>query len=141
MSGKNQYPNQFNWQSTNPQTGFLPVNGQYSGGSNPSGTLTGTMASTNTIYTNIIERSRMDNHFIELSWSGTPTGTITVLVSDSGVSWPSLTFTPAFTQPSGSAAFEGLSIAFLAAKYIMLSYTNMSGSGSLTAYLQSCDVN
>lgn len=140
MSGKNQFPNQFNWQSVNPQTGFIP-NPTFGGGSKPSGILTGAMASMNTIYTNIIERSRMDNHFIELSWTGTPTGTITVLVSDSGLSWPSLTFTPAFTQPSGSAAYEGLSIALLAAKYIMLSYTNASGSGSLTAYLQSCDVN
>jgi hypothetical protein len=141
LGAKNQFPTTFNWQSTNPQTGFLPGNSQYSGGSKPSGVLTGAMASTNTIYSNIIERSRMDNHMIELSWTGTPTGTITVLVSNSGLNWPSLTFTPAFSQPSGSAAFEGLNISMLAAKYIMLSYVNSSGSGSLSAFLQSCDIN
>lgn len=99
------------------------------------------MASTNTIYSNIIEASRMDNHGLEVAWSGTPTGTLTILVSSSGTNWPSLTFSPSLAQPSGGAGYYGLSLNQLPFKYIMFVYTNVSGSGSLSIVDQLKDLN
>lgn len=145
MSGKNQVPFVFNWQSTDPRTGFLPLNLNTQGrGSIPSGVAAGTMASTNTIYSQIVDISRMDDVAIELNWTGTPTGVLSFLVSNSGINWPSIpstAFTPAFTQPAGSAAFEGVNLSLIGFKYILLQYTNASGSGVLTAYGQVKDLN
>jgi hypothetical protein len=139
MSGKNQSLITFNWQSTNPVTGFLPPPVIYGGGSAPSGVSSGTMSSTNTIYSQILEKSRMDNIGIELAWTGTPTGTISVLVSVSGINFPALTFP--INQPAGSAGTTALSLNQLPFKYFMLQYTNASGSGLLMAYGQQQDLN
>lgn len=145
MSGKNQAPVPLNFQATDPRTGFLPVNANtVNKGSVPSGVLTGAMASTNTIYSQIIDISRMDVLAIELNWTGTPTGTFSFLVSNSAVNWPSIpitAFTPAFVQPAGSAAFEGINLSGIGYKYFLLQYTNASGSGSLTAFGQVKDWN
>lgn len=145
MSGKNQAPIPLNWQSIDPRTGFLPPNAKtIDKGSVPSGVLTGAMASTNTIYSQIVDISRMDVLAVELNWTGTPAGTFSFLVSNSAINWPSIpitAFTPAFVQPSGSAAFEGVNLSLLGFKYFLLQYTNASGSGSLTAYGQVKDLN
>lgn len=141
MGNKNQFPNTFNWQSTNPQTGFVPTNGKYGGGSAPSGTVAGTMSSTNVIYTNIIEKSRMDNLGYEVTWTGTPTGTLEVVCSNSGSHWFSLTFDPAISQPAGSATTIGLNLNQVPFKYIMLKYTNASSTGTISVYGQNCDLN
>lgn len=143
MSGKNQYITAFNWQTTNPQTGFFPNPNQNSGGSIPSGTVSGVMTGTNTIYTNIIEVSRMDNQGLEVVWTGTPVGTISVLGNNSGIAanWFALTFNPALTQPSGSAAPTGINLNQFPWKYVMLSYVNSSGSGTISVYNQLKDLN
>ena len=101
MSGKNQFLTTFNWQATSPVTGFLPTHP--AGGSLASGLLPGPMASTNTIYTQIVDVAKMDSIGIELTWTGTPTGTIQVMASNSGANFYALTFTPVLTQPAGSA--------------------------------------
>jgi hypothetical protein len=138
MGNKNQQPNIFNWQSTNPQTGFLPANNP--SGSIPSGVNSGTMSGTSTIYSNIVEVSRMDNHGFEVAWTGTPVGTITVFVSNSGINWPSLTL-GTIQQPAGVAGYYGLSLNQVPFKYVMFQYTNSSGSGSLSIYGQLKDLN
>lgn len=139
MSGKNQAPVVFNWQSVSPVTGFLPTHPP--GGSTPSGTISGTMASTNTIFSQIIDVSRMDNIGLEVNWVGSPVGTFSVLVSNSGINFNALTFDPALGQPAGSAAGEAVNITQLGFKYMMLKYVNSSGSGTLTVYGQVKDLN
>lgn len=139
MSGKNQFPTEFNWQATDPATGFLPL--KYPYGSMPSGNPNGAMSSTNTIYSQIIDVSRMDNIGIEVAWSGTPTGTFSVLGSDSGVNFFALTFDPVLAQPAGSSGSYGISINQFPWKYIMLKYVNASGSGTLNAFGQQKDLN
>lgn len=139
MSGKNQYPNTYNWQSTSPVTGFLPTHSP--GGSTPSGTVAGTMSSTNTIYSNIIDLAKMDNIGLEITWTGTPTGTFQVMGSNSGINFYALTFNPALGQPAGSAGGYLIDLTGYPFKYIMLEYMNASGSGTLTAYGQSKDLN
>lgn len=158
MSGKNQTPITlgqlsvnfglpanspgFSWQATNPATGFLPLNNNTNQqGSLPSGNISGAMASTNTIYSQIIDISRMDNMGLEVSWTGTPTGTFQVMVSNSGINFYALTFNPALTQPAGSPGGYAVDLNQLPFKYIMLQYTNSTGSGTLTAYGQVKDLN
>ena len=142
MSGKNQYPVTFNWQATDPSVGFKPTPAINGGGSAPSGILTGTMASTNTIYSQIIDISRMDNCSLDVSWTGTPTGTFAVLVSNSGNSpFSALTFSPSLGQPSGSAAFMTVSLNQLPYKFLCLRYANASGSGVLSVTGQQKDLN
>lgn len=139
MSGKNQFPNAFNWQTTSPVTGFLPTHP--TSGSTPSGLLAGVMTGTSTIYSNIIEQSRMDNIGLEVTWTGTPTGTFSVLVSNSGINFYPLTFNPVLGQPAGSASGYAVNLNQIPFKYVMLQYVNASGTGTLTVYGQNKDLN
>jgi hypothetical protein len=142
LSGKNQFPLQFSWQSSDPRVGFLPINNNTQGsGSVPSGIHSGTMSGTNTIYSQILDVSRMDNLGLEVAWSGTPTGTLSIMTSVSAVNWNALTFNPALPQPSGSAAGYSVSLNQLPFKYILLVYVNSSGTGVLTVADQNKDLN
>jgi len=140
MGSKNQNPPVFNWQATDPATGFLPLKANQSG-STPSGTVGGAMASTNTIYSQIIEISRVDNIGLEVSWTGTPTGVFSVGVSNSGINFFDLTFSPALSQPAGSASGYAVNLNQLPFKYMRLKYVNTSGTGTLTVYGQVKDLN
>jgi hypothetical protein len=142
MSGKNQYPVVLNWQSTSPVTGFLPTNNQTTNvGSVPSGVVDGPMASTNTIYSQIIDMSRMDNVGAEVNYTGTGTGTIQVMGSNSGTNFYPLTFDPALSQPAGSTGGYLIDLNQYPFKYMMIQYTNSTGTGTLTVYLQNKDLN
>ena len=140
MSGKNQYPTTFQWQSSNPSTNFLPLPANQTG-TVGSGVTSGTMSSTNTIYSQILEVSRIDNMGLEVTWKGTPTGTFSVMVSNSGINFYALTFDPVLTQPGGSAGGYAVDLNQLPFKYLMLQYVNSSGTGSLTVYGQTKDLN
>lgn len=139
MSGKNQYPTTFNFQASSPVTGFLP--NPHPGGSLPSGVIAGVMASTNVIYSNIVDVSKMDNLGLEITWTGTPTGTIEIMFSNSGINFYPLTFNPVLGQPAGSASGYGIDLSEYPFKYLMIKYTNASGSGTLTVYGQFKDLN
>lgn len=140
MSGKNQYPIVVYWQSTNPQTGFLPAN--IPGGSTPVTPLTpgGVMTGTNTIYSQIFEVGKIDNIGFDVAWSGTPVGVLSVLTSSGGTNWPTLTFSSP-PQPAGSAGVLGISLNQLPFKYYMFQYVNTSGTGVLTISGQNKDLN
>ncbi len=140
MGHKNEFPITFQWQSTNPATGFLPTPANKSG-TIGSGTTTGSMASTNVIYSQIVEKSRIDDINLEVTWTGTAIGTFEVLVSNSGINFYALTFNPALAQPAGVGGGYDINLTQLSSKYIMLRYTNTSGSGSLTVYGQFMDIN
>ncbi len=140
MGHKNYFPNNFNWQSTNPITKFLPLKANQTG-STPSGTLSGAMASTNIIYSQILDISRVDNQGLEVTWTGNPTGTFEVMVSNSGINFYALTFNPLLAQPAGSASGYAVDLNQVPFRYMMLRYTNASGSGSLTVYGFQKDLN
>jgi len=124
MGHMNQSPITANWQSTSPITGFLPRPANQSG-SVPSGVVSGTMSGTNTIYSQIWEKSRMVSVHLTVTYSGTPTGTFQVMSSDDGVNFYAQTFNMA---PFG-------------AKYFFVQYTNASGSGTLLVSGQMQDWN
>ena len=123
----------FNWQSATP----VPFNSNTA----LTGVLTGTMSGTNTIYSNIQDISNTDNQGLEITWSGTPTGTISVLCSESGLYFYPLTFNPAITQPAGSAGGYLIDLNQVPWRYVMVQYVNASGSGVLTMWLGSKDLN
>lgn len=99
------------------------------------------MASTNIIYTQILEISRMDNSGLEVTWTGTPTGIFEVMVSNSGINFYALTFSPVLAQPAGAAGGYAVDLNQLSFKYFMLRYTNVSGTGTITVYGQNKDLN
>lgn len=139
MSGKNQFPIVYNWQSTSPAVGLLPLKYQY--GSQPSGQINGTMSSTNTIYSQAIDISKMDNSGLEVTWTGTPTGVFSVMVSNSGINFYALTFSPALAQPAGAAGGYAVNLNQLPFKFMFLQYVNTSGSGVITVYGENKDLN
>ena len=146
MSGKNQSPPVFNWQSTSPVTGFLPLNNNTQGkGSVPSGFLDGAMSGTNTIYSQILDLSRMDNFGLEVNYNydatGTASGVFQVMGSNSGVYFYALTFNPALGQPAGSPGGYLVDLNQFPFKYLMLQYTNTTGTGVLIVYGQQKDLN
>ena len=140
MSGKNQYPCSLNWQSTNPATTLLPTSANQTGTA-PSGVLLGVMASTNTIYSNIIDVSKMDSIGAAITWTGTPTGTLSVLGANADGNFYALTFNPAIGQPVGSAGGYLIDLSMYPFKYLMFQYVNASGSGTLLITLQLKDLN
>jgi hypothetical protein len=141
--GKAQFPSVFNWQTTSPVTGFLPgpgPNQDVAGNSPKSGVLAGVISGTNTIYTNILGLRQSDNQGIEVAWTGNTTGTLSVMVSNSGINFYALTYNPAIVQPAGTAGGFVIANIGIPFQYCFLQYINASGSGTITAYNQ-CKAN
>lgn len=124
---------EFNWQSSSPVP-FFPNTAL-------SGVVSGTMSGTNVIYTNIQDISNTDNQGLEITWTGTPTGTIEVMCSESGAAFYALTFDPVITQPAGAAGGYLIDLNQVPWRYLMIKYTNSSGSGLMTIWLGSKDLN
>lgn len=141
--GKSQFPSQFNWQTTSPVINFLPAPGpnqDVAGNSPKSGVLAGSFTGVQTIYTNILGLQQVDNEGIEMTWTGTPTGTLSVMCSNSGVNFYALTFIPPLDQPAGSAIGYLIQLAPVAFRYVFLQYSNTGGTGTITAHSQ-CKAN
>jgi hypothetical protein len=138
--GKAQFPSVFNWQTVSPVIGFLPAPGpgqDVAGNSKPlSGVIAGSFTGAETIYTNILGLQQMDGEGIEMTWTGTPTGTLTVMCSNSGINWYALTFNPVLAQPAGSPLGYLIQLEPISFRYVFLQYANASGSGTVTAYSQ-----
>lgn len=81
----------------------------------------------------------MDNIGLELAWTGTPTGTFTLYGSNSGLNFYSISI--GIGEPSGSAAGELVNLTQYPWKYLLIAYTNATGSGILTAFGQLRDLN
>jgi hypothetical protein len=105
--------------------------------------MTGTSTVTSAI-TNIMYR---DSVSLELDWSGTPTGTFSVLGSNSynpglpqtdggqnAGTWTPITLSPA-PVTSGSAGSLLINMNQLAFAWLQVKYTNTSGSGILNGWI------
>jgi len=82
-----------------------------------------------------IDTTFLDDMGVHFIWTGSPTGTLAVNASNDNVNFFALTFNPAITQPAGSASNTGAAIITFPWKWIQVSYTASTGSGSLTALL------
>lgn len=104
-------------------------------------TTQGVMTGTSTITTNPQDISNFDNVGLEVTWTGTPTGTISVLASNGGTNYYALTFNPILAQPAGSAGGYLIDLNQVPFTKVEVQYVNASGSGLLSVYLNSKDVN
>lgn len=131
---KNQFPLIFNWQSNDPSLTYLPSHFPY--GSQPSGNAGGVMTSTNTIYSQIVNVNYSRLVGLEVDWSSNPVGVFSILGSNSGNSFFTLTFGALIAQPAGSSGKMGIDLTVYPFTYLMLKYVNGSGSGVLNVYGQ-----
>lgn len=101
----------------------------------------GVMTGTSSITSQITEIRGFDNIAYEIDFSGTPTGTFQVEVSNSydPITNPNATFVILVLSPApvaaGSSGVIGIDINQSGFKYIKLVYTNISGSGTLNAFI------
>ena len=73
-----------------------------------------------------------DNVGIQAVFTGTPTGTFSVQVSNDQVNWDSITFSSA-PVAVGAAGSVYMDVNQMSAPYIRLVYTPVSGNGTLNA--------
>jgi hypothetical protein len=101
----------------------------------------GSMAGTATITSPTFNANNLDNVGLEVSWTGTPTGTISVLASISNENFYALTFDPTLTQPAGSPGAYLINLNQVPFPYVQVQYVNSSGSGTLDVWLSGKDLN
>jgi len=101
----------------------------------------GNMTGTATINSPAVFIENIDNIGLQVSWTGTPVGTITINGSIDGVTYSSFDFSPTLAQPAGSPGSYLVSINQAPFDYLQVSYTNASGSGSLTVFILGKDLN
>ncbi len=89
----------------------------------------------------------LDNIGLQMNWTGTPTGTFSVQVSNDYVpgpqgqpalkagNWNAYTLSPALGAPSGSAGTTAGSLTGCPFRYVKLVYTKTSGTGSLDFFI------
>ena len=82
--------------------------------------------------TNILH---MDRVGLQLKWTGTPTGTFSVQISNDNTNWIAMDLSSAVSA-TGSADDAFIDVES-AAKYVRLVYTATSGSGTLNVHITS----
>lgn len=98
-------------------------------------------SSTNTYTSNTFNASNLDNIGLQVAFTGTMTGTFQVLCSIDNENFEPLSFTPALTQPSGSDLSYLVSLNQLPYPYLQVTYTNISGTGTVSVFLSGKDLN
>lgn len=99
------------------------------------------MSGTNTITSLPTNIANLDNVGLQIYWTGTPVGTITVSCSPNDVRYDDLTFNPSITQPAGSAGGYLISLNQIPFPFIKVKYVNASGAGNLTVFITAKDLN
>lgn len=116
----------------------------------------GVMTGTSTITSPAEYLGNFDSVGLEVTWTGTPNGTFSVLGSISAIgqfnisgtissvpaiSYYALTFNPALTQPTGTAGGYLIDLSQYPFPYIEVQYVNTSSTGVLNVYLFGKDLN
>lgn len=82
----------------------------------------------------------LDSMGIQFTWTGTPTGTISILACNDNINFIPLTLPPSMTQPAGSAGGFLLEFQQFPYAYIQIKYANTAGSGTLLAIISGKDL-
>jgi hypothetical protein len=96
---------------------------------------------TNTYTSLNVNVKNTDNIYLQLIWTGTPTGTFTVLHSPDGNLWDPITLSPTITQPAGSSGNWGVVLQSDPAQWVQVQYVNASGSGTVDVIVTAKDLN
>lgn len=101
----------------------------------------GVMAGTSTLNSIPTNVMNLDNLCLQVRWSGTPTGTFSVLGSNDNINFDALTFNPTLAQPSGSAGSYLIDLNQVPFAWLMVQYVNSAGSGVLNVSIFGKDLN
>lgn len=99
------------------------------------------MTGTSTVLSVAQNIQNFDNIGLQIDWTSTAVGTISVLCSIDGVTYHALTFNPILAQPVGAAGGYIIDLNQVPFPWLKVQYVNASGSGLLNVYLFSKDVN
>ncbi len=99
------------------------------------------LSGTNTVTSPTFNCSNLDNLGLQIAFTGTMAGTLTVNCSVDNVHFLALTFSPVLTQPTGANLNYLIDLNQLPFPYLQVAYTNTSGTGTLTVYLSAKDLN
>lgn len=101
----------------------------------------GVMTGTTTILSAAFNIENVDNIGIQVDWTSTAVGTISVLASIDGVTYHALTFDPVLAQPAGTAGGYVIDLNQVPFPWLKVKYVNTSSTGILNVYIFSKDVN
>lgn len=101
----------------------------------------GPVSGTATTVSPIFNANGLDNIGLQVSFSGTMVGTLSVQCSIDNQNYVDLTFSPPLAQPSGTNISYLIDLNQLPFPYLRVSYTNSSGAGTLDVYLSAKDLN
>lgn len=102
----------------------------------------GVMTGTNTIhFASPAMVENIDNIGVQIDFTGTPTGTISILGSNNGSIYHALTFNPVLAQPAGSAGGYLVSLNQFPYRWLDVQYVNASGVGVLNVWILGKDLN
>ncbi len=101
----------------------------------------GVMTGTSTLTSDPTNIANLDNVGLQIAWTGTAVGTLSVKCSIDNVTYSDLTFSPLLAQPVGVAGGYLISLNQLPFPWIKLVYVNASGVGVLNAQVCAKDIN
>jgi hypothetical protein len=101
----------------------------------------GVMNGTATLLSPATSIKNLDNIGLQIDWTSTAVGTISVLCSIDGVTYHDLTFSPLLTQPAGTAGGYLISLGQLPYLWIKAKYINTSSTGVLNISICGKDIN
>jgi hypothetical protein len=109
-------------------------------GPNPK-SVSGAMTGAAVITSNPTNIENLDNIGLQISWTGAPVGNLSINCSIDGINYLPLTFGPPITQPAGAPGGFLVNLTELPYPWIQLQYTNISGTGTLSAFICGKDLN
>ncbi len=98
------------------------------------------VSSTTAYHSASTDISQLHNIGLDIRFAGTMNGTLTVECSNDNATFASLTFNPALSQPAGSNLAYLVDLNQVPFRYVRTSYTNASGSGTLTVLMTAKDL-
>lgn len=98
------------------------------------------VSGTTTYHSDATDINQLHNAGLDVTFTGTMTGTFTVECCNDNVNFKSLTFSPSLAQPTGSSTSYLVDLNQVPWQYLRVSYVNASGSGTITCILTTKDL-
>lgn len=99
------------------------------------------VSGTTTYTSRAINVKNIDNIGLQLIWTGTPTGTWTVMHSPNNSAYDSITLSPVITQPAGSSGSWSVVLQLEPYEWVKVQYVNASSTGTVDVIVVGKDLN